>query len=131
MVRRIVIMECPNCRSEQISKNGHNRGAQRYRCKECGVTFTEKPRKFSGEDKKQATEMVLNGIGIRKTAKFVKNSATSVINWVKEAHRILKAVKKEEKVSERPDIIEFDEIYTFVKKRAAGSNVDGIFAESK
>jgi len=119
MVKRIVIIECAKCRSENISKNGHNRGAQRYICKECGVTFSEKEPKFSGGKKKQAVEMVLNGIGIRKTAKFVKSSPTSVVNWVREAHRILKAVKKEEKVSEVPDIMEFDEIYTFVKKNGS------------
>ena len=119
MVRRTVIIVCPKCRSEKISKNGHNRGAQRYVCKECRVTFSEKPVQFSREVKKQAVEMVLNGVGIRKTAKFVKSSPTSVINWLKEAHRILKAVKKEEKPSETPDIIEFDEIYTFVKKNGS------------
>ena len=117
MVKRIIILSCPKCKSENISKNGHNRGAQRYVCKECKVTFSEKPVKFSREVKKQAIEMVLNGVGIRKTAKFVKSSHTSVINWLKEAHRILKTVKKEEKVLEKADIIEFDEIYTFVKKK--------------
>ena len=86
-------------------------------CKECRITFSEKPVLFSGEVKKQAIEMVLNGVGIRKTARFVKSSPTSVTNWLKEAHKLLKAVKKEEKISEEPDIIEFDEIYTFVKKK--------------
>jgi len=120
MVKRIVIIACPKCGRENISKNGHNRGAQRYICKECRVTFSEKPIKFNRETKKQAIEMVLNGIGIRKTARFVKSSPTTVINWLREAHRILKAVKKEEKVSEKADIIEFDEIYTFVKKKSSG-----------
>jgi len=120
MVKRTVKIVCEKCRSENISKNGHNRGTQRYVCKECGVTFSEKPAQFSEEVKKQAIEMVLNGVGIRKTARFVKSSHTSVVNWVREAHRILKAVKKEEKVSERADIIEFDEIYTYVKKKDNG-----------
>ena len=119
MVRRTEIIKCPKCRSENISKNGHNRGAQRYICKECKAAFSEKPRKFSRQVKKQAAEMVLNGAGIRKTAKFVKSSPTSVINRLKETHRILKAVKKAEKPSETPDIIEFDEIYTFVKKNGS------------
>jgi len=119
MIVRTVKIVCQRCRSENISKNGHNRGAQRYVCKECRVTFSEKPRRFSDEVKKQAVEMVLNGIGIRKTSRFVKSSPTSVINWLKEAHRILKAVKKGEKPSETPDIIELDEIYTFVKKNGS------------
>ena len=80
------------------------------------MTFSEKPAKFSRAVKKQAVEMVLNGVGIRKTAKFVKSSPTSVINWLKEAHKILKAVKKGAKAMEKADIIELDEIYTIVKK---------------
>ena len=119
MVKRMIILSCPKCRSENISKNGHNRGAQRYICKECRVTFSEKPEKFSREVKKQAIEMVLNGVGIRKTARFVKSSHTSVVNWLRAAHKILKAVKKCEKISETPDIIELDEIYTFVKKNVS------------
>ena len=119
MVKRVITIVCGKCRSENISKNGHNRGAQRYKCKECGVTFSEKPPRFSEAVKKQAVEMVLNGTGIRKTAKIVKSSATSVINWLKEAHKILKAVKEWEKPSEKSDIIELDEIYTYVKKKCS------------
>ena len=119
MVKRVIILLCPKCGSDNISKNGHNRGAQRYICKGCSITFSEKPQKFSREEKKQAIEMVLNGVGIRKTARFVKSSPTSVINWLKAAHKILKSVKKEEKAPETPDIIELDEIYTFVKKNVS------------
>jgi transposase-like protein len=116
MVKRVIIIGCPKCGSEDVSKNGHNRGTQRYVCKRCGVTFSEKPKKFNREVKKQAIEMVLNGVGIRKTARFVKSSPTSVINWLKAAHKLLKAVKEVAKPMEKPDIIEFDEIYTYVKK---------------
>jgi AcrR family transcriptional regulator len=36
------VMKCPHCRSQQLSKNGHRRGKQCYRCKECGKQFVEK-----------------------------------------------------------------------------------------
>ena len=120
MVKRVIIIRCPKCESEEISRNGHNRGTQRYICKECSRTFSEKPPRFSEAEKKQAIEMVLHGVGIRKTARFVKSSPTSVINWLKEAHRILKAVKTGAKPMEKADIIELDEIYTIVKKNDSG-----------
>ena len=120
MVRKVIIIVCPKCKSEDVSRNGHNRGAQRYVCKKCRVTFSEKPERFSDEVKKQAIEMVLHGVGIRKTARFVKSSPTSVINWLREAYKILKAVKEVAKPTEKPDIIEFDEIYTTVKKKSIG-----------
>ena len=119
MVKRVVRIVCPKCASEDVSRNGHNRGVQRYVCKRCGVTFSEKPERFSREVKKQAIEMVLHGVGIRKTARFVKSSPTSVINWLRAAHKILKAVKEVAKPMEKPDIIEFDEIYTYVKKNVS------------
>ena len=33
------VMICPHCRSQQLAKNGHRRGKQCYRCKECGRQF--------------------------------------------------------------------------------------------
>jgi AcrR family transcriptional regulator len=35
------VMICPHCRSAQLSKNGHRRGKQCYRCKDCGKQFVE------------------------------------------------------------------------------------------
>ena len=34
-------MNCPNCQSVKIQKKGKRAGKQRYRCKECGASFTE------------------------------------------------------------------------------------------
>jgi AcrR family transcriptional regulator len=36
------VMKCIHCRSEQLSKNGHRRGKQCYRCKDCGKQFVSK-----------------------------------------------------------------------------------------
>lgn len=34
-------MRCPNCQSTELQKKGKRSGKQRYRCKECGASFTE------------------------------------------------------------------------------------------
>lgn len=34
-------MQCPQCESSEIRKNGHVRDRQRYRCKNCGYQFIE------------------------------------------------------------------------------------------
>lgn len=34
-------MDCPNCGSTKVQKKGKRAGKQRYRCKECGASFTE------------------------------------------------------------------------------------------
>lgn len=33
------VMKCPHCHSQQLSKNGHRHGKQRYLCKDCGKQF--------------------------------------------------------------------------------------------
>lgn len=35
------VMKCPHCRSQELSKNGHRRGKQCYRCKDCGRQFVK------------------------------------------------------------------------------------------
>ncbi len=42
LYRSIRITECPHCRSENIIKFGYYKNVQRYRCKECGKTFSNK-----------------------------------------------------------------------------------------
>jgi AcrR family transcriptional regulator len=37
--RVMKVMKCPHCQSEQLSKNGHRHGKQRYLCKDCGKQF--------------------------------------------------------------------------------------------
>jgi AcrR family transcriptional regulator len=36
------VMKCIHCESEKLSKNGHRRGKQCYRCKDCGKQFVSK-----------------------------------------------------------------------------------------
>ena len=39
-------MNCPDCHSENIKKNGHiHNGQQNYQCKDCGRQFIENPKK--------------------------------------------------------------------------------------
>jgi len=111
-------MECKKCKSEKVKRNGKRHNKQRYMCQECGKTFNETGAKYTEEDKKRALMMYTNNCGVRKTAKFIGCSPTTIVNWVREAKRkIDKEIEKSEpNYSETPDIIELDEIYTFVKK---------------
>ena len=63
--------------------------------------------------------MYLNNVGIRKIALFFGVSATAVLKWIKNAHVLLQELLANFNplVSDKADIIELDEIYTYVKKR--------------
>ena len=117
-------MKCKHCGSERTRKNGSNYGIQRYKCRICGRTFVAKPPKFSEEIKQKALLMYLNNVGIRKTALFLGASRTTVLNWIKQKHAIMQELteKFQPEVSENADIIELDEIYTFVQKNSSGQS---------
>jgi len=112
-------MECKHCGSVKTRKNGVSKGYQRYKCNACGRTFSGTPEKFSAKTKALAVFMSINGVGIRKIALFLNTSHVNVINWIKNAHKIMQEALEKSNCdySEKLDIIEFDEIYTFVEKR--------------
>jgi len=62
--------------------------------------------------------MVLNGVGIRTTATILKTSHVNVLNWLKNANKILleSLERHNTDFSDEIDVIEMDEIYTTVKK---------------
>ena len=110
---------CPHCNSERVRKNGTNRGTQRMKCAECGKTFPLNPKRFSKNDKYRALMMYLNNVGIRKIALFFGVSAPGVLKWIKNAHKLLQELLENFNplVSEQTDIIELDEIYTYINTR--------------
>ena len=67
--------------------------------------------------------MYLNHVGVRKIARFVKASPAGVLKWIRAAHARLSQQLTQAKQSltqHVPDIIEMDEIYTFVQKNSSG-----------
>jgi transposase-like protein len=103
----------------EIVKIGKYKGFQRYRCKNCKTSFSQKPPAISSKIKRLAIGYYLNNVGIRKIAKFLKVSPPTILYWLKKAGKELDAeIKKRSEAppNAAPDIIEFDEIYTFVQK---------------
>ena len=113
------MQECPYCKSKRVRKNGMNRGTQRMQCADCKKTFPLNPKRFSKEDKYKALMMYLNNVGIRKIALFFGVSAPAVLKWIRNAHKLLEELLNNFNPlnTDKADIIELDEIYTYVKKR--------------
>ena len=111
-------MDCPRCQSQDLIKRGFKSGFQRYRCRACGRHCTDRAPKFSAEAKAKAIDMYVNNVGIRKIARFVGASPAGVLRWIRKEHAIIQARLAAAKpvLSDEPDIIEMDEIYTFVQK---------------
>ncbi|MBD2083074.1 IS1 family transposase [Leptolyngbya sp. FACHB-17] len=79
-------MNCPQCGSTHINKNGHCRGKQNYRCKSCGRQFVESrsARGYSEDAKQICLKMYRDGIGFRAIGRATGISHNTIINWVKQ-----------------------------------------------
>lgn len=82
-------VQCPSCSSTNIVKHGKTaEGKQRYKCRNSQCTRHSFVLEYSYRGylptvKQQICEMVLNGSGIRDTARVLKISPTTVIEALK------------------------------------------------
>ncbi|MEO1376509.1 MAG: TetR family transcriptional regulator [Cyanobacteria bacterium J06635_10] len=78
--------KCPQCRSQNISKNGHRDRKQRYICKECGKQFLEtySPKGYPEEVKQRCLDLYREGMSFRGIERKTGISHNTVINWVKQ-----------------------------------------------
>lgn len=121
-------MECKACGSLQRVKIGFQAGKQRYRCKDCGKTFTQgSQRGYSVEIKQKALALYLEGLGFRAIGRLLGVSNVAVLNWVREAADVLPKPEAPAFV----DIMELDEAWHFVKKRAESSGCGLLLIVSK
>ena len=120
---------CHHCNSDSFKKNGSTKGVQRFLCKTCNRSFSSNGERYDKSIKEQAVKMYLNNVGIRKTALLLGVSAPSVLQWIRKAGRDLafklSAVSNAIK-DDIPDVIEMDEIFTYIKKNSTLKNSTGL-----
>jgi len=118
-------MQCPECGSTHISKNGKNRGKQNHICVACGRQFIDDyavPQEYSDEVKTMCLKMYVNGMGFRGIERVTGVHHTTVIYWVKQVGENLPNTYEPDSI---PEVGELDELETFVgsKKTKSGSGV--------
>src|SRR4051794_1601320 len=65
----------------------HTNGLQRYRCKACGLNFTDTPpRGMPLRVKVTAVLLYLSGPSMNRTAKLLGVSTPSVMTWIEQSH---------------------------------------------
>jgi transposase len=114
-------LKCKKCSSESHVKNGFVQGKQRYKCRSCGLNFTDTAPRGKSEAIKSLA-VLLYGIGAVSQgmiAKILKVSHVSVYRWVRAAGE---SVAKPDPKSHDTLLI-LDETWHFVngKKTLAGS----------
>ena len=110
---------CKKCCSNLWVKNGNMKGKQRYKCKSCGHNYTvgDKRTVYPEDKKRLVVRMYLNNCGIRRIAHIIETPLSTVFSWIKKAGKIIEVMVKERKDNEEKiEILEMDELYTYIKK---------------
>jgi len=111
---------CKKCKSSNIVKNGLQDEIQRYKCKECGSVFRGKASQYSADFKLEAIMMYINSMGIRAIARVKKVHNSVISTWIKQIGKITKDAFAEKLKEVQPkdiNILELDELFTYVKKK--------------
>jgi transposase-like protein len=115
-------MHCPQCSGTDLIKRGRKAGHQRYRCRACGRYSTDSQPRFSAQTKAMAIQMYMNSMGIRAIGRVLHASPAAVLKWIRKEHALVQQRMAQQKCAQAdgPDIIEMDEIYTYVQKNSSG-----------
>jgi transposase len=116
-------LRCERCGSEEWVKNGLMRGKQRYRCKACGLNFTDTPpRGMPLRVKVAAVLLYLSGLSMNRTAKLLGVSTPSVTAWIE---RFAKAYAQKPEPEGRAVVVGLDEMWHFLEKAEQALGLEG------
>lgn len=95
--------------------------SQKYRCHTCQKTYNPQPQKqgYPTSLREMALKMYVDGLGFRRIGRFLGVNHQSVANWIKAHHATLPPPP--DLSHGTADVIEMDELFTFVGEKKAAS----------
>jgi insertion element IS1 protein InsB len=111
------LLQCPNCGSNDINKNGTTRhGNQNYKCRDCGRQFVEHPKwkRISDDTKSTIQRMLLEKISLAGIARSLQVSESWLQQYV---NAYYKTVPQQVHVQPKPRkrlTVQMDELWSFV-----------------
>jgi transposase-like protein len=117
---------CKSCGSGCLRKEGLRSGTQRYRCKLCNRLQIGRYNriKYLEEEKRIAMKLYLEGCSFRRIARIMSEIFQkrflyqTIVKWIR---KLGKQVMDLQKKCEKIEVLEMDELYTYVKKRVIKS----------
>lgn len=115
---------CKQCEGKEFVKNGHVRGQQRYRCKNCGLNFVAGDKRVKEDTAvRRAFAVILYSLGKSSygfIAKLFGVTRPAVQKWLRREADMLPELK----ISAAIEEMEFDEMWHFIgsKKTNSGSS---------
>ncbi len=124
-------LRCKRCGAEEHVRNGLMRGKQRYRCKTCGLNFTDTPpRGMPLAMKVAAVLLYVSGLSMNRTARLLGVSTPTVMAWIE---RFAEAYAQKPEPEGRAVVVELDEMWHYLKKSqtSSGSGRLGIVLQAE
>jgi transposase-like protein len=121
-------ISCSKCQSISHVKNGFVRDKQRYRCKNCFCNFTcgDGRNKYDNKTRNLAVRMYLNNCGFRRISEILQVPLSTSFSWIQKAGQIVDEIVRERKEQvEEIEVLEMDELFTFVKKNLKETRTQG------
>jgi transposase-like protein len=119
-------MDCRHCGSGKLVKFGVVSGKQRYKCKACGRSTRENDKrvKYPPEKRLRVLKMYLENVGIRSIERLEGVPNPLIIQWIRSSAAFISGLldKSPSENPEEVEIMEMDELYSFVKKNATESS---------
>ena len=107
-------LRCKRCGSEAHVKNGLMRGQQRYRCKACGLNFTDTPPRGKPLALKVgAVLLYVSGLSMNRTAQLLGVATPTIQAWLEQ---FAAAYAQKPEPEGRAVVIELDEMWHYLKK---------------
>jgi len=121
MIREIIIHHCSQCGSENIVKNGTDyKGSQKYHCHDCGAYGTLNPQERSYPQK--IKDFILRAYRERASMRGIERifgiARQTLARWLLEEAAALPDLAATLKAVEPEDILELDELWSFVLKKS-------------
>ncbi|MBR1648415.1 MAG: IS1 family transposase [Alphaproteobacteria bacterium] len=129
-------MRCRHCGSEELVKDGIVGGKQRYKCKSCNRTMrlNDKRIKYSMELRLKVLKGYLEGVGIMSLERMYDVPNTLIIYWIRHYARMITEILNMAKVPDKVtdvEILEMDELYSYVKKNETKSMCGLLLTETE
>jgi len=118
---KMIDKKCPKCGSDapQYSHGMTGKGHKRYRCQECKKTYILEETNYDEKFKNRAIQLYLEGNSGRAVARFFKFGKSTFWSWLREYEAKLPKTEEND-----VQLIEQDELYTYIKKRESGVSDD-------
>jgi insertion element IS1 protein InsB len=119
MIQETMKHVCRVCESTQIVKNGTNRcGNAQYHCKGCGTYRVLNPKQvYSETEQHTVLRACLERCSLRGVARIFTMARQTVAQWLKAHVQTLPDVEETLLPAAPNDVLELDEIWSFVQKK--------------